>query len=262
MKKKTLNNMHVYIYNSFLDSKKYSTILAKIETRITDLGLSGKIIRLSVMKNIEEAVKNELGRGAKTIVAVGDDKTVNQVANAILGNPAPMGIIPIKNKNNEIGESLGISCEETACDVLAARRIEQIDVGLANNFCFLSNASITSGGTIIEINKNYTIETQEKSSIKIINLPTKNITNPLPSDTVFNPKDGSLELCIFTDKKNFWGTKNFNKQSLIPVAILNIVNTKNTPLIIDGVLEISTPAFITVAQQKLNVIVGKNRVFN
>jgi hypothetical protein len=253
--------MHAYIYDSFLDEKKYSSTLAKIETRITDLGLSGKVVRLSVIKNINEMIKNELGGRVKTIVAVGNDKTINLVASALLDSSLPLGIIPIKNNYNKIAESIGVPLEETACDVLAARRIEKIDIGLANNSCFLADASISSAGTIIEINKNYTIEVQEKSTINIINLPSQNMPHLPLSAVASNPKDGILELCISSDKKSFWESEKNKQQSLIPVSSLNIINIKNAPLIIDRVLKISTPAFITVAKQKLNIIVGKKRIF-
>jgi len=43
------------------------------------LGLNGKIIRLGLLENINEAVENEIKRGAKTIVAVGSDKTVHKI---------------------------------------------------------------------------------------------------------------------------------------------------------------------------------------
>jgi len=42
--------MHVYVYDSFLNQKKYDRILARLETRITDLGLNGKISILLIMK--------------------------------------------------------------------------------------------------------------------------------------------------------------------------------------------------------------------
>ena len=58
--------MHVYIYDSFLGHKKFDNTLARIETRLTDLGLNGKISRMGAMKNIQSTVSNELKRGAKT----------------------------------------------------------------------------------------------------------------------------------------------------------------------------------------------------
>ena len=131
--------MHVYVYDDYINKKKHENVLANIETRITDLGLNGKIIRLGVMKNVATAIEGEIKRGAKTIVAVGSDKTVSKIINAMIGAKSsdptggniPLGIIPIDQKDNAIAQSLGIKSPDEACDTLSARRIEKLDVGQA-----------------------------------------------------------------------------------------------------------------------------------
>jgi hypothetical protein len=50
--------MHIYIYDSFVNQKKYDSTTAKIETRITDLGLNGKIVRLGIIISVEEVINN------------------------------------------------------------------------------------------------------------------------------------------------------------------------------------------------------------
>ena len=47
-----MNN--VYIYEHTLASKRYQKTLERLETRLTDLGLSGKIYRLAPMTRVEE----------------------------------------------------------------------------------------------------------------------------------------------------------------------------------------------------------------
>ena len=100
--------MNIFIYDSFLNQKKYNSLLARLETRITDLELNGKIFRLSPTINVQEIINNELKRGAKTIIAVGNNKLVNQVINSLAGSDIPLGIIPIGEDNNDIAKSLGI----------------------------------------------------------------------------------------------------------------------------------------------------------
>ena len=124
--------MNIFIYDSFLNQKKYDRLLARVETRITDLGLNGKISRLSPTRNVSETITNELKRGAKTIIAVGNNKTINQIINSLAGSQAPLGIIPIGEDNNDIAKSLGIESIEAACDILSARLLVKIDLGLAN----------------------------------------------------------------------------------------------------------------------------------
>ena len=257
--------MHVYIYDDYVNTKKYDKALARIETRITDLGLNGKIIRLGLLENINEAVENEIKRGAKTIVAVGSDQTVNKIINAIISAEinnqmrveTPLGIIPVGNEGNTIAETLGIGREEEAGDVLSARRIEKLDIAQAGNSFFISQARIASQGTTLEIEKNYSIEIMEPGEINVINLST---FSDFPKNIRPNPQDRKLELYIKTKGgRKFTNLRPEENKSLFSLKRLTIINQKH-PLILDNAIEIPTPAEISV-NRSLNVIVGKERRF-
>ena len=249
--------MNIFIYDSFLSQKKYNRLLARLETRITDLGLNGKISRLSATRNVREAINNELKRGAKTIIAVGNNQTINQIINSLAGSDVPLGIIPIGENNNSIANSLGIRSAEEACDILSARLLTKVDLGLANQTYFLSNISINNQGTIIDMNKNYTIETTEKGLIYIFNLIGEQIQ--LPPKVKISPDDGLLELVINTQSNKSFFTKQ-SHQSIFKIKKITIHNLKNK-LILDDSIAISGPAEITIALKHLNIIVGKNRNF-
>ncbi|MDO8592196.1 MAG: diacylglycerol kinase family protein [bacterium] len=249
--------MNTFIYDSFLNHKKYDRLLARVETRITDLGLNGKICRLSFMRNIHDTVINELRRGAKTFIVVGNDRTINQAVNSLAGSNATLGVIPIDYESNDLAKALGIESIEAACDILSARLIVRLDLGLANHTYFLGNASIKNHGTVIDMDKNYTIETAEKGLIQIFNLAGPAIK--FLSQVKFKPDDGILELVINTrDNKKIFSKP--GDQSVFKIQKISI-NNPLEQLILDGAVPISTPAGITVARQVLNVIVGKNKNF-
>lgn len=248
--------MNVFIYDSFLNQKKYDRLLARLETRITDLGLNGKIFRLSLTRNVQEAITSELRRGIKTIIAVGNNKIINQTVNCLAGGQVPLGIIPIGEDNNDIAKSLGIESMESACNILSARLLIKVDLGLANKTYFLSNASINNQGSVIDMNKNYTIETAEKGLIYIFNLIGEQIK--LPPKIKFTPDDGVLELVISTYNKNFFTRQ--DHQSIFKIKKITIHNLKNQ-LILDGSISLNTPVEITVVKKHLNIIVGKKRNF-
>jgi len=252
--------MHVYIYDSFLAQKKYDRILANIETRITDLGLNGKICRLGIMKNVYDMIENELKRGAKTIIAVGNDHTINQIINPLANHNVPLGIIPVGQNNNLIATALGIEPEEAACDILSARRIIKLDLGKANNYYFLSNATINNQGTSIKINKDYSIEIMSQGETRVINLTAPDNDLPIPgTQDKFDPQDGILELFIKTKiSKNI--LKKITGHSIFPLKKLTIINEK-LPVVLDNSIQITTPVQIGVVKQKLNVIVGRKRNF-
>lgn len=260
--------MHIYIYDSFLSHKKYQHTLTRIETRITDLGLSGKIIRLGVIKNVHDLINNELKQGAKTIIAVGNNQTLNLIVNAlsdfssitIPNRLIPLGIIPVGKNNNSIALSLGIGINEEACDVLSARRIETLDLGQANEHLFLSQATIVNQGTSLEIDQSYLIEIMKKGEVGVINFPTR--PESLPENIKPDPRDGVLELYVRTAAgKKFLNLSNHHpNQSIFSFKKL-VVNNKNHPLILDDSIKINTPVEIKLASHKISVIVGKGRVF-
>jgi len=249
--------MHVYIYDSFLNQKKYDRILAQIETRLTDLGLNGKISRLGIMKNVKEVVTDELKRGAKTIVAVGNNLTVNRIVNSLPNFDIPLGIIPIDETKNSIAKSLGIFNELNACEILSARRITKIDLALANNLYFLAEATTPSQEATLEISKNYTIEIIEPGWIKIINLPPGENVSSIKEK--ISPQDGILELIIETKRSKKIFTRKLN-QSIFSLKKA-IVKNKKFPVLLDDCLTISSPVTFNVMRQKLKVIVGKSRKF-
>ena len=244
--------MHVYIYDDYLNKSKYNKAINRMEIRLTDLGLNGKIIRLGGIKNIKGSIQNEIKLGAKTIIAVGNNQTINKIIGAIINTDiygdfqkkTLLGIIPIGD-DNSIATSFGIKDEEEACNILLARRIEKIDLGLVDKHYFLNQATISSAGTKLEIN-DYSMEIEERGEIKIINLLSEKIKN-----IKSNPHDGKLDILIQTKKKD---------QTFITVDSLRVINDREK-LIVDGVIEIKTPAEIQVMRDKVNVIVGKERLF-
>jgi len=245
--------MHVYIYDDYLNKSKYNKAINRMEIRLTDLGLNGKILRLSGIKNIKLAIENEIRLGAKTIVAVGNNQTINKIIGAIISadiysdfqKKTLLGIIPIGD-DNSIASSFGIKDEENACNILLARRLEKIDLGIAQNHYFLNQASIKSQGTTLKID-DFEIEAHEKGEIRIINLLSDGKENLKSS-----PYDGLLDVIIKTKKKDL---------TFLSTKKLKLKNNQEK-LLLDGVLEIPTPVEISILKSAINVIVGKERIFN
>lgn len=244
--------MHVYIYDDYLDKSKYNRAINRLEIRLTDLGLNGKIIRLGGIKNIRGTIQNEIKLGAKTIVAVGNNQTVNKIIGAIIDTDVYgdfqkktlLGIVPI-GSDNSIAASFGIKNPDEACNILLARRIEKIDLGLANKYYFLNHISIPSQETTIEI-KGYSLNSEVHGEIKIINLSDKK--HP---DREFNPHDGRLDIYI----KN-----RGHDETHLRIDKCKIINPKYK-LLVDDVVEIDTPVEVGVARDRVNIIVGRDRLF-
>jgi len=250
--------MHVYIYDGFLGEHKFSKKLAKIETRLTDLGLNGKICRLGVIKNYQDLIIGEIRRGAKTVIAVGNDETLSKVINSLGGYDIPVGFIPVGKEKNSIAEYLGIELELAACDTLSARRLTKVDLAQANQYYFLTEASISGKDTLVGIEKDFSIEAPNSALIKIINLP---LTHK-PSDLArFNPNDGQLELYIKTEEDSGFMKKRSFGESIFTAEKFYIENSKQQTLMLDNSVGIIPPVEIKLAKQTITIIVGKGRSF-
>jgi diacylglycerol kinase family enzyme len=251
--------MYYYIYDQFLGDKKYDTLLAKIENRLTDLEIKGKIGRLSLLNNPQELISDEIKKGATTIVAVGDDITVNKVVNVLAFHPEIcLGIIPI-GQNLKIAQTLGLNDSLESCNSLASRIIKQIDMGKIKNNFFLSQVEIQNGNLLLNCDDKYTVTVNKKHTVNIFNF------NYWSDQHLANPTDGFLETVIISNEHGFL-KKMVSKNKPRPSLLLNkkiIIQHLDAPLTIkiDGQQTLKTPLLVEVANKKLKVIVGKSRIF-
>jgi len=252
--------MYLYLFDSFLAKKKYKKILDRIETRITDLEISGRIVRLTILENIQEIIKDALKKGIETIVVVGNDKTFCQAAGALADSSATLGLIPI-GEENRLAEILGIPKEELACEVLSARLVEIIDLARVNHYFFLSSIEISSQRVLLRT-ADYKISLSSKiNKIKISNL-----------DSIFkkinNPRDGLLEIILQGSIPGFFSFFKTYKEGVIDslfflekIKIESLKKKKEIPILVDNWRILKTPLEIEIVPHKLKVIVGKERKF-
>ncbi len=237
--------MYAYIYDDLITQGKFNKLLYQIEKRLTDLNLNGKIIRLGVSKNIKSAVDDEIRQGTRTIVAVGNDKTVSQVINHIINNRSDerqlvtLGIIPIDLKESKIAAAMGIRSIGSACEILLARRLEVFQLAQINQGYFLFKAVLNASDTILEIDKNYIIQNLKPALVEVTNHPIL---------TVPEVADRKLELRVY----------NREGESMFSFKDLLVIN-KTAAIITDDSLAVQPPAKIKPSREKIRIIVGKER---
>ncbi|MDO8435520.1 MAG: diacylglycerol kinase family protein [bacterium] len=254
--------MYLYIYDSSLQDKKYAKLLSKIEARLTDLDIKGKIVRLSLLRNIGETIKDALRQGVHTIIAVGTDKTLTQIVNSLQDFSVTLGFIPMTT-DSALARILGIPPYELACEVIANRLLQTIDLGKINNTYFLLNVSVEQGEVVVSSNDKYTVAaTTPQQTVRIANLGYGS------GGSVYDPQDGKLE-AVFEERggssfgpfNRFFGQKEV-RPSIIPMRKIKLTHTdESLPIVVDGQQVVKTPATIEVMPKQLKVIVGKERLF-
>ncbi|HLD30901.1 MAG TPA: diacylglycerol kinase family protein [Patescibacteria group bacterium] len=256
--------MYQYIYDSFLTDSKYSKTLAIIENRLADLGLSGRIDRLSLFKDARDFVREGVKKGVKTIVVVGNDFTLSQVIGAADEVDITFGVIPVGSKN-EIAGILGIEDEMSACDCLSNRLVKKIDLGKINSTYFISKIEAPPAEIILKCEGKFLVNSKKIQRVEIYNLPI--------SGEKSDPQDGYLDVHLKPGRESFFKsatnvnvgflTRNSeqNQESVLPIKKMFLESKNDLTILVDGAKNINAPAEIQVLPERLKIIVGKNRLF-
>lgn len=265
--------MYYYIYDTFLSERKYDRDIAAIENRLTDLGLSGKIGRLTPFTNSRGLIRDEVRRGAQTIVVVGNDETMSKVIDGIGEEKVALGLIPVGTPTH-IGTSLGIPYGVEACDVLSKRVTQRIDLGKVNGKYFLSDVRIARGRVTIEGEGKYKITSlTQDCEIIVSNLRRSNMVSPEVAaasiDTRLSaagdPKDGFLDAVIAPRIGGIFNM--FRRQqpapacTVIPLKRLSITSEHPVHVIADGREFTNNNLTFEIVPEKLKVIIGRERIF-
>lgn len=248
--------MYYYVYDEFTQDKRYEREMALIETRLTDLGIQGKVARLALFRDPAEMIRDEVRKGAKTVVAVGNDVTLRKVIDAVASLGTTLGIIPLGKTDNHIAEMIGMPMGAAACDVLSARIIEEMDLGVINNGRFLHRVQMEApAGVQIICDNNFTLYVPRQSQIAVRNLAVAEDGFPLA-----HPADGYLELAIKSPVKSWLGKKDW-QNSFLKFREIKIVCEREMEADVDGQEFINSEFRVSCIPKQIRMITGRARQF-
>ncbi len=265
--------MYYYLYDSFLADKKYGRVIAAIETRLTDLGISGKIGRLTPFTNAKGLIRDEVRRGVQTIVVVGNDGTVSKVVGGIEDAKITLGFIPV-GAPAMIARSLGIPEGVEACDILSKRVTQKIDLGQVNGHFFLSEVRMPGAKVTIEGEGKFRVTSLvEDCDIIVSNLRLtedaaqggRTSEGAAPQGySAGDPTDGWLDALITPRQGALRGM--FRKgahaaRSVIPLRRLSLTSEEPIAVQADGRLFSHNVVSIEIVPGRLKIITGRERVF-
>lgn len=247
--------MYVYLYDTFLKDKKHAAFLQNCENRLTDFGIFGKVIRITSFTNPGAILQDEMRRGVKSVVIVGDDDTFARVLSRSAHLPLVFGFIPVGEKS-EMAQILGIPMNEGACDVISRRKIERVDVCSMNDRFFFRQIFIEGVKATIVCDSIFSVETNEEAEIAVCNLDV-----PAWVDRKqVHPQDGCLSVYIRPSKRSFFGKK-FEKPTILQAKHVQIRAVKPFFSTIDGIQAKEQYIDARATDKTFSVIVGKERKF-
>jgi diacylglycerol kinase family enzyme len=259
--------VYTYIYDSFVTDRAHERLLARIETRLTDLGISGRIERLTMFKDIGEIVADAARRGSETVVAVGNDETVSKLVTAVADLDVALGIIPIGEGPHTIAEMLGVLPEDEACNILSRRVLQRIDLGKINDHYFISSVEIPKTRASFACNDSYKVIPTQENRVSVCNLAPMSVSED-GTQSISSPHDGYLETVFRPSSSGGFFSRLWRSQAPPPaetvVPIRHMTIKHQTPFTVfrDGHKLSSSSIRIEIVPKKLKVITGKGRKFN
>lgn len=245
--------MYLYVYDEFVQDRKYERDLSLIETRLTDLGIAGKIARLALFRDAQELIRDEVHRGATTVVAVGNDLTLRKVIDAVADPSVVVAIIPM-GPDNAIADILGVPHGFAACDVLSARLVDSLDGGLINGLRFLHMVAAEGVQPSCTIEGNYTITPVRPSKFFVRNLAASADLGTA------NPTDGKLELVIQTPERS-WLMKKTERTTFVPFTHILVKSSSPMRMMVDGEEITGTEFDVKVLPKQMRIVTGKERKY-
>jgi diacylglycerol kinase (ATP) len=293
--------MYYYIVNPAAGSGKINRIQEELREQLRGLGIGGEFVKTLGPEDIDKVAKSGITAGHTTIVVIGGDGTVSEVLKSLAGvDEIALGIIPI-GKNNHLARLMGIPDWQTAVQILASRKIEEVDVGRVGSRYFISSVGIgfeaealqrghmldESRMTRVQKTLSYIRAIRSFEPVMVtMNIDDKytvrtpafnvNISNSSSSSqfgfALSDPQDNRLDIAILSSFNSGQILRHYpdylrgqfqftDNVSLFRAKKVEIESEAPLPIHADGEMVGSTPTKVWVARQKMRLIVGKERAF-
>ena len=242
--------MYCFIYGRELSERRYEQNLLAIENRLSDLDLSGSVIRLHDCRNLSLSLAEQKKRGVSTFVVLGNQTAFFESFEALMQTEQPIGYIPFST--NELSLYLGVPPLVQACDVLSARTTELMDVGLVNNHPFLLQFELKGFEGKVHCGDSYTCSPKSPALVRI--------KNTSPADASRDQLEMTLDVSYST------GWSLFSRKQVTHTSIIRddfvIEATKQSQAALDGELFEGTQFTCSIRKKAVRLIAGKDRLFS
>lgn len=255
-----MNPSFAYLYDEFLNEKRYDRELNEIEAGLASRNIGGRVARLAMFRNAKELVEDVIHHGAKNVVIVGNDVSLGRFMWHAPGLDAAVGYLPV-GKPSRIADVLGIPSGSKSVEVLAARFLEKFDIGRVNDDFFLTEIVVKDPDAELIIGGKFSIKPTDGGSIIVRNLGAQKQTGEPESD----PKDGKLEAIIRPraalerSKRRKSEIPLPEEQTILTFTEGDILAPHEIEIEVDGNMRRGERFHIGVDAKKLDLITGRRR---
>lgn len=255
-----MNANYAYLYDDFLNERKYEREIAAVESKLNTFDLAGRISRLVLFRDPKNLLESMAKQRINTVVVVGNDETLHKTMGFMPDLNLIVGYIPM-GRPSRMAEILNIPLGSRACDVLAARYVETFDMGKIDDQYFFSELYIPHTRAGLEVDGRYQVSPINGGSLSIRNLGSSREES---ADGAADAKDGLLEAVITPlagkNSRSFWRRRRVEKSDTrLLFSYGTIVADETIEVLADGRPVRGKKFEIDVAADKIDFITGRGR---
>ncbi len=240
--------MYYYILES-PNNRAVRQTYQRLRDILTNLGIAGEMVAASPARLPEELTEMGLEKGYSTIVAVGGDFHINQVATTVM-NRAVLGIIPI-NASAQVTDLIGVTDLRSAAESLKFRRLSSVNTVLIepDQTLFLTAEIRPEKLAKVSIVVDNRARAFAYFNRVVIN---RDLNITIESEHVTEPRK---VLGLFNVGGNI-----VRSESLFHAKTLRLVTDPELPLLVDGQPVTKTPVHMRLLPESLKVITRRGTV--
>ncbi len=251
-----------YIYDSIYGQGMVSKELARIESELGRLGIQGPIFR-DGFHEVQEQLDAVIKEGTKNIVFVGGDAWFLRWLPWIAKHHGvSVGYLP--SHPTALSRAIGMPVGASSVGILAARVIKVLDLGVANDRPFLTEAIALETSAKLTLEGSYAVSARTPSPLAIQNFALQ----PKTGEVVSVPMDGQLEAVLQTtvERPGWLGVWKKTEIEETRIAFANgvVKHDSGDPVhfTIDGQPLTSKEVHFSILPGALTLIVGPDRQFS
>lgn len=253
---------YAFIYDDLLTDRRFERCVSEIEAKLTSLDIQGRVARLTLFRNAKELIENMVRQGVSTVVVLGNDQSLGKIISSLPDASLTLGYLPVCDPS-KTAEYLGIPVGADACDILAARFVETLDLGKVGDRYFLTDVELPNTNASVDINGQYRVSALNGGKITIRNLGRERAAGG--EDT--NAKDGLLDVLIEpreTSSRSRWAKTFSAAEQSTAVTHMQIEkgeirSAQSTDVFVDGLPLQGSRFKIEIVPHALRIITGRTR---
>ena len=132
----------LFIINRKAGTDREKRLENVIREVLPEPAFSVQIIHLAYLGHGTDLAREAVQQGVDTVVAVGGDGSINEIAQGLIGANTALAVIPL-GSGNGLARALKIPLDvRKALQLIVDNKRDAIDAGYANEYLFLSNAGV------------------------------------------------------------------------------------------------------------------------